>query len=143
MSGYSPACGNEWKPGICRKPRVKCGYCNQRRLLPMTDQVIHDHLTGKMTIGGYPLLNDSCHFLAADFDEADLQGDAKAFMQSCHELGISAALEIFRSNNGAQAGKNVSAATGPWGARLKSRKCKKPKIVQWKPCNQERSGFFV
>ena len=22
-SGYSPACGNEWKPGICHKPRVK------------------------------------------------------------------------------------------------------------------------
>lgn len=23
-SGYSPACGNEWVPGICRKPKVKC-----------------------------------------------------------------------------------------------------------------------
>jgi len=22
-SGYSPACGNEWKPGVCHKPRVK------------------------------------------------------------------------------------------------------------------------
>lgn len=29
-SGYSPACGNEWKPGTCYKPRVKCGDCNQR-----------------------------------------------------------------------------------------------------------------
>jgi len=24
-SGYSPACAHEWKPGICRKPKVKCG----------------------------------------------------------------------------------------------------------------------
>jgi hypothetical protein len=65
-SGYSPACGNEWKPGICHKPRVKCGDCNQRQLLPVTDQVIYDHLAGKQTIGVYPLLSDdSCYFLAA------------------------------------------------------------------------------
>jgi hypothetical protein len=50
-SGYSPACGNEWKPGICHKPRVKCGDCNQRQMLPLTDQVIYDHLAGKQTIG--------------------------------------------------------------------------------------------
>jgi superfamily II DNA or RNA helicase len=103
-SGYSPACGNEWKPGVCHKPRVKCGDCNQRQLLPVTDQVIYDHLAGKQTIGVYPLLSgDSCYFLAADFDEADWREDAKAFMQSCRELGIPAALEISRSGNGAHA----------------------------------------
>lgn len=103
-SGYSPACGNEWKPGICHKPRVKCGDCNQRQLLPVTDQVIYDHLAGKQTIGVYPLLSDdSCYFLAADFDEADWREDAKAFHQSCRELGIPAALEISRSGNGAHA----------------------------------------
>jgi len=103
-SGYSPACGNEWKPGVCHKPRVKCGDCSQRQLLPVTDQVIYDHLTGKQTIGVYPLLSDdSCYFLAADFDEADWREDAKAFMQSCRELGIPAALEISRSGNGTHA----------------------------------------
>lgn len=103
-SGYSPACGNEWKPGICHKPRVKCGDCNQRQLLPVTEQVIYDHLAGKQTIGVYPLLiDDSCYFLAADFDEADWRDDAKAFMQSCRELGIPAAMEISRSGNGAHA----------------------------------------
>ena len=103
-SGYSPVCGNEWKPGICHKPRVKCGDCNQRQLLPVTDQVIYDHLAGKQTIGIYPLLShDSCYFLAADFDEADWREDAGAFMQSCRELGIPAALEISRSGNGAHA----------------------------------------
>lgn len=54
-SGYSPACGNEWKPGICHKPKIKCGDCTQRLLLPVTDQVIYDHLAGKLTIGVYPL----------------------------------------------------------------------------------------
>ena len=103
-SGYSPACGNEWKPGICHKPRVKCGDCNQRQLLPVTDQVIYDHLAGKQTIGVYPLLSDDiCYFLAGDFDEADWREDAKAFMQSCRELGIPAAPEISRSGNGAHA----------------------------------------
>jgi hypothetical protein len=103
-SGYSPACGNEWKPGVCQKPRVKCGDCNQRQLLPLTDQVIYDHLAGKQTIGVYPLLtDDSCCFLAADFDEADWREDAKAFMQSSRELSIAAALEISRSGNGVHA----------------------------------------
>ena len=103
-SGYSPACGNEWKPGICHKPRVKCGDCNQRQLLPVTDQVIYDHLAGKQTIGVYPLLSDdSCHFLAADFDEADWRENAKSYMQSCRELGIPVALEISRSGNGVHA----------------------------------------
>ncbi len=32
-SGYSPVCGNQWKPDICHKPRVKCGDPNQRQLL--------------------------------------------------------------------------------------------------------------
>lgn len=103
-SGYSPACGNEWKPGICHKPRIKCSDCDQRQLLPITDQVVYDHLAGKQTMGVYPLLTDeSCYFLAADFDEADWQGDAKAFIQTCQELDIPAALEISRSGNGAHA----------------------------------------
>jgi len=36
--------------------------------------VIHLHLTGKHTIGVYPLLIDeTCWFLAADFDKAAWQ----------------------------------------------------------------------
>ena len=101
-SGYSPACGNEWKPGICHKPRIKCADCGQRRFLPVTDQVIHDHLAGKQTIGIYPLLADvTCHFLAADFDKSDWREDARAIMASCRELAIPAALEISRSGQGA------------------------------------------
>jgi superfamily II DNA or RNA helicase len=100
-SGYSPACANEWKPGVCHKPKVKCGVCTQRLLLPLTDQVIYDHLAGKHTVGVYPLLtDDSCFFLAADFDQADWREDARAFIQTCHELNIPAALEISRSGNG-------------------------------------------
>lgn len=101
-SGYSPACKNEWRPGVCGKPRVKCGECKQRQFLPVTDRVIYNHLAGKHTIGFYPLLkNDNCFFLATDFDKSSWQEDALAFLQSCKELKVSAALEISRSGQGA------------------------------------------
>ena len=103
-SGYAPACGNEWLAGVCEKPRIKCGECNNRLLIPLSDTVIYEHLAGKRTVGVYPLLaDDSCHFLAADFDEAQWREDAKAFYQSCHELGVPVTLEISRSGNGAHA----------------------------------------
>ena len=101
-SGYAPSCENEWKPGVCHKPKVRCGDCTQRVFLPVTDQVIYDHLTGKHTIGVYPLLSDdTCCFLSTDFDEADWKEDARAFIESCRELDIPAAVEISRSGNGA------------------------------------------
>ena len=103
-AGYAPACANEWRAGVCEKPRIKCGDCSDRLLIPLSDTVIYDHLAGKHTVGVYPLLeDDTCYFLAADFDEADWCEDARAFMQSCHELGIPAALEISRSGKGAHA----------------------------------------
>jgi hypothetical protein len=83
-SGYAPACANEWRAGVCEKPRVKCGDCSNRRLSPLSDAVIYDHLAGEHTIGVYPLLeDDTCYFLAVDFDEADWRDDARALIQSC------------------------------------------------------------
>jgi len=56
---------------------------------------------GKHTIGVYPLLPDeTCWFLAVDFDEANWQEDAAAFLRTCEELGIPAAIERSRSNDG-------------------------------------------
>lgn len=103
-SGYAPACANEWRPGICEKPRIKCSDCGNRSLIPLSDAVIYDHLAGEHTIGVYPLLeDDTCHFLAVDFDEAAWREDARAFMQSCEQLGVPSALEISRSGQGAHA----------------------------------------
>ena len=103
-AGYAPACANEWRPGVCEKPRVKCGECGHRQLIPLSDEVIYGHLAGEYTIGVYPLLEDDrCHFLAVDFDEAEWREDAKAFMRSCETLGVPASLEISRSRQGAHA----------------------------------------
>jgi hypothetical protein len=103
-SGYSPACGNEWRLGICAKPRVKCADCVNRLLIPVSDEVIYRHLAGDHTVGIYPLLEDDrCHFLAVDFDEEEWREDARAFIQSCDELGVPVALETSRSGEGAHA----------------------------------------
>lgn len=103
-SGYAPACANEWRAGVCEKPRIKCGDCGNRQLIPISDATIYDHLAGKCTVGVYPLLeDDTCYFLAVDFDEADWHDDARAFVQSCEDLGVTAALEISRSGQGAHA----------------------------------------
>jgi hypothetical protein len=72
-----------------------------RTYLPLTNQAIHDHLTGKQTIGVYALLPDeTCWFLAADFDKDTWQEDATAFLESCSSLGVPAALERSRSGKG-------------------------------------------
>jgi hypothetical protein len=103
-SGYSPACANEWRPGVCEKPRTKCGDCGHRDLLPLSDSVLFKHLAGEHTIGTYPLLtDDTCHFLAVDFDEAEWRDDAIAFARTAKEAGVPVALEVSRSGNGAHA----------------------------------------
>ncbi|ROZ63921.1 DEAD/DEAH box helicase [Ramlibacter sp. WS9] len=103
-TGYAPACANEWRAGVCEKPRIKCSDCGNRLLIPLSDSVIYDHLAGKHVVGVYPLLSeDTCNFLAVDFDEAEWKEDAMAFAKSFHELGVPAALEISRSGNGAHA----------------------------------------
>jgi hypothetical protein len=62
-AGYAPACANEWRAGVCEKPRIKCADCGHRSLITLTDRTIFDHLAGRHTTGVYPLLtNDTCNF---------------------------------------------------------------------------------
>lgn len=89
--GYTPACQDPWS---LRKgqPRV---------YLPLTNQVVRDHLAGEKTIGIFPLLKDnSCWFLACDFDKDGWQLDALAFLEVCSRYGVPAYLERSRSGNG-------------------------------------------
>src|SRR5271157_5975994 len=106
-AGYSPACAYEWAQGICNKPRIKCSECAQRRFLPVTEEVIRWHLCGQddhghdFVMGIYPmLLDESCFFLAADFDKAAWQDDAAAFLQTCRQMNVPVASERSRSGHG-------------------------------------------
>ncbi len=101
-SGYSPACAHEWDRALCRKPRVKCAECPNRMLLPLTEEVLQDHLTGRRTVGVYPLLLDeTCHFLALDFDKAEWRRDVSAFCGVCAQFEVPAYAETSRSGEGA------------------------------------------
>ena len=40
--GYSPACSNEWDPGDCEKPRVKCSDCPNQNFPPLDHSAIFD-----------------------------------------------------------------------------------------------------
>jgi hypothetical protein len=106
-AGYQPACGNEWVRGVCEKPRIKCSECPNQRFLPVTDEVVRWHLSGHdcagrdFVMGVYPMLRDeTCHFLALDFDGDHWREDASAFLEMCRRLGVPAALERSRSGNG-------------------------------------------
>jgi hypothetical protein len=106
-SGYSPACGNEWVRGICEKPRIKCSDCQFRQFLPITDDVIRWHLSGSdpagqpFVAGVYPMLQDeTCFFLAVDFEKEGWQADGQAFIRTCESLGVPSALEQSRSGRG-------------------------------------------
>ena len=101
-SGYSIACHNEWKQGICNKPKVKCMECKHQAFKLLDDNAIHAHLTGKQTAGLYPLLSDNtCKLLAADFDKSDWKEAVSAFRKSCDKFKIPCYVERSRSGNGA------------------------------------------
>ena len=107
-SGYQPVCVNEWRRGICAKPKIKCSECPYREWVPVSDQIIEKHLRGTdergrdFTIGIYPMLEDeTCFFLAADFDKQNYQEDVRAFLLTCRNFNIPAAVERSRSGNGA------------------------------------------
>lgn len=103
-SGYSPHCANEWRRGVCHKPKVKCGDCPARAFVPFTDQVILEHLQGKIVAGVYPIVEgDRCWFVAADFDSGDWQEDVRVFAEVSRAAGLPSAIERSRSGNGAHA----------------------------------------
>jgi hypothetical protein len=102
-----PACANDGIYTLCGKrklPRIKCSACDYQAYIPVSDNMIREHLQGKQTIGIYPLLpNDTCRLLAADFDKSSWQEDVAAFREACSFLRIPVAVERSRSGNGAHA----------------------------------------
>ena len=103
--GYSPVCGNEWVKPICQKPKIKCTDCHYQKFLPLNEDAVSAHLKGHNTvIGTYAIRqDDSCTFLACDFDEAAWSEDVLAYQKTARELGLDVAIERSRSGNGAHA----------------------------------------
>lgn len=104
--GYVPFCLNEWKSGLCRKPKAKCSACTNKVYAILDEKVIDDHLRGRgnLIVGIYPLcLDETCHFLAIDFDGEEWKKDISVLREVCHEFNIPVSVERSRSGKGAHA----------------------------------------
>lgn len=103
-AGYSPACANEWKSGICLKPKVSCAECKHKDYISLDENIVEAHLRGQnnLVVGVFPLLlNETCHFLAIDFDDEGWQKDLITLRKVCASFEIPFAVERSRSGYGA------------------------------------------
>ncbi len=107
--GYTPACANEWKHGVCPKctaPKARCTDCASRSLLPLDDRAILKHIKGasdtfKDVIAAYPIGRDgTTSFLVADFDKYDWCAAVAAYRDAARSFGIDVAVERSRSGEG-------------------------------------------
>ena len=121
--GYAPVCANEWRDGVCIKPKGSCSKCEHRELVALSDKVLYDHLSGndpygRDVIGIYPILpDDTCYFLAIDFDDDGWQENVLAVRRVCEEWKIPCGVERSRSGEGAHLWIFFSAAVSCTGAR--------------------------
>lgn len=106
-SGYSPVCANEWREGVCLKPKGSCSKCEHRSNVPISDSVLYAHLSGKDSfcrdvVGIYPIMSDdTCTFLAIDFDDGDWQENVTAVRNVCTTWNVPCSVERSRSGDGA------------------------------------------
>ncbi len=110
--GYAPICKNahtELCPKM-RNLRAKCKGCKSKKYSPVTDQLLNDHINGRITLGTYPLFkNNTCKFVVADFDKHDKDldnmnidpyHDAYAYLKECIDNGFPAYALKSQSGNG-------------------------------------------
>ncbi len=101
--GYAPVCSNKWEPGLCAlKTGGKCGDCTNQAFRSVDDAAVLGHLRGTHVMGVYPMLADeTCWFLAVDFDKGTWKEDVRAFAETARRLALPALTERSRSGNGA------------------------------------------
>ena len=70
-SGYMPKSDRDWKAYNASRPEDRKRTDRKtRKLWPLTDQAVEDHLRGRQTVGVYSLrVDETCWFLAVDFDK--------------------------------------------------------------------------
>ena len=88
--------------------RLKSGYTpvftdsTKTAYRSISENDIRNHLLGNNVLGVYPLLIDNTsHFIVADFDEKNWKKDVLSFRDICEKKNISVGIEISRSGNGA------------------------------------------
>lgn len=99
--GYSPYCFNDFVPGVCYKPKIKCSDCKNSAFAKLDEEQIEKHLRGEHVLGLYPLTKeDTCYLLVMDFDKATWKEDIRIIRELCTEKNIPVYAERSRSGNG-------------------------------------------
>jgi len=102
--GYAPACKTEWLRGICSKPKIKCSECQNRAFISFDESVIRSHIQGAVTVGTYTIRDDdTCIFLAADFDKEHWSVDILSYKAAAKDMGVEVYIERSRSGAGGHA----------------------------------------
>ncbi|MEI7512998.1 MAG: DEAD/DEAH box helicase family protein [bacterium] len=119
-SGWSPAYSFDWNEfNAHRATGGTIKNFENKKLLPLADIVLSNHLNGKETIGIYPILPDNTsYFIVADFDEADWKADSQKFITECAKVNLKAYTEISRSGNGAHVWIFFADAYPCWKSRV-------------------------
>jgi len=101
-SGYMPAYKVDWSD--YNKHKAGGGTFKdytKKEYLPFGNDAIQNHLSGKETVGIYPLLDDNTsYFIAADFDEANWKESILKLYSTLIKFEIPAYVERSRSGNG-------------------------------------------
>ncbi|MDR3643292.1 MAG: DEAD/DEAH box helicase family protein [Candidatus Doudnabacteria bacterium] len=102
QANYSPAYDVNWT--AYNNFKLKGGAFKDfkdKKLIPLTQDIVKKHLIGAHAIGVYPILQDNTsYFIAADFDGSSWQQDCKNFIDECRKVDLHAYLERSRSGNG-------------------------------------------
>ncbi|MDQ8181959.1 DEAD/DEAH box helicase family protein [Pelagicoccus sp. SDUM812005] len=100
--GYYPVCETVYEAGVRLRPSEFYSRFGSSKFSRLDEKVIEDHLRGKHTIGSYSIRkDDTCIFLAADFDGEGWEACAVAYSDSAEIFGFRTLIEISRSGNGA------------------------------------------
>ena len=108
--GYTPACANEWKRGICSRAsgkKIKCALCNNQAFSEISDAALIAHFKGaderfRDVIGMYVLDKDcKTSVLVLDFDGKGWTDAVKAIHAESIQCLMPAYIERSRSGNGA------------------------------------------
>ena len=102
--GYAPVCESVWIDGRKLKATEVFSRYGKSKFRPLDRQVLESHLRGQQTVGTYVIRpDDTCIFLAADFDNDGWKNEVIAYRDAAAKVGITALVEISRSGNGAHA----------------------------------------
>ncbi len=102
--GYYPVCETVYEDGLRLRPSELYQQYGSSRFEHLDDRVVEGHLRGRHIVGSYAIRkDDTCIFLACDFDGDGWKECVSAYVDAAEARGIRILVEISRSGNGAHA----------------------------------------